>query len=168
MEADLLFLTLFFPPAIVLLLFYQRIILRWTVRLRPPHLSGTCLPAGAFSSPPVVAIPSHLWCPCPASATGAQQLNVSKASHRKGWKSQLGMAPCAAALVDLFLMRWGQGQAAASSAWSRNSACTKAHLGEGFGEQQPTVCTPSHISIQTARKYNQGKPCLTPASGQCS
>lgn len=102
-------MILLFPLSIILLLFYQRIMERWTAGLRPPHLS-----AGVFCSLPVLAIPSHLWCPCPARAAGAQ-FDVSTASRRKSWKSQPGMAPCAAALVDLFLMRLAQGQAAPES-----------------------------------------------------
>lgn len=66
-------------------------------------------------------------------------------------ESKLEMALCAADLVDLFLIRSAQGQAAATGAQSRSSACTKAavHLGEGTGGQltRAWILLPPHLPI---------------------
>lgn len=85
-------------------------------------------------------------------------------------ESKLEMALCAADLVDLFLIRSAQGQAAGTGAQIRSSACTRVavRLGEGFGEQLTRACTPScpRAPMQTAGEFNLRKPFLAPASGQ--
>jgi len=62
----------------------------------------------------------------------------------EGLKSRLETALHAVDLVDLFLIRTAQGQAAATGAQTKSSAYIRVavHLGAVFGEQLTRACTP--------------------------
>lgn len=101
----------------------------------PGHWPAFGFPQSQQSLPPPASLPTPS---APALSTATRRFQIIVQDRLE---SKLATALSAADLLDLFLIRWAWGQAAAAGAQPRSSACTRVgvHLGEESGK---TACTP--------------------------